>query len=81
VRESICVEEWKENSSRMHPPQITPVYPSTDNPGLFQFSPRTLPQLLFTDTKHRWDFLVVLANLWHTWKPGEHLQMGAYDIF
>jgi len=67
--------------AHMHPPQIlTPVYPSTDNPGLFQFSPRTLPQLLFTD-KTPLGFPRCVGKSLMAHKPGEHLQMGAYDIF
>jgi len=65
----------------MHPQILTLFTQAQTILAYFSFRQEPYLSSLFTDTKHRWDFLVVLANLsWHTWKPGEHLQMGAYDI-
>lgn len=85
MRESISVEEWKENSSRICTHlKSSPLFTQAQT-ILAYFSFRQEPHLssLFTDTKHRWGFprCVGRSLLWHTWKPGEHLQMGAYDIF
>jgi len=64
----------------MHPPQILTLFTQAQT-ILAYFSFRQEPHLPVY--RHQTPLgLVVLVNLlWHTWKPGEHLQMGAYDIF
>jgi 5-formyltetrahydrofolate cyclo-ligase len=81
----MSVEEWQEKSSRICTHlNSSPLFTQAQT-ILAYFSFRQEPYLspLFTDTKHCWGFprCVGKSLSWHTWKPGENLQIGAYGIF
>lgn len=85
ARQSIPMEEWKEKSDRICTHlKSSPLF-TQGQTILAYFSFRQEPQLssLFTETKPRWGFprCVGKSLSWHSWKPGENLQMGAYGIF
>lgn len=84
-RRSLCVEEWREKSDRICSHlQSWPLFVRSQT-ILAYFSFRQEPDLspLFTNTQHHWGFprCVGKSLLWHSWKPGEPLQTGNYDIF
>lgn len=83
-RQSLSKEEWREKSDRIsNHLQSSPLFTQA-NTILAYFSFRQEPDLsiLFTD-RHQWGFprCVGKSLLWHSWKPGEPLQKGAYGIF
>lgn len=85
TRQSMAVEEWREKSDRIcQHLQASPQFTQAQT-ILAYFSIRQEPELrsLFKDSKQRWGFprTVEKSLLWHSWKPGEPLQMGDYGIF
>ena len=85
VRRSLSVEQWREKSDRICSHlQSSPLFTRAQT-ILAYFSFRQEPDLspLFTDTKHRLGFSRIESKslVWHSWKPGESLQTGAYGIF
>jgi 5-formyltetrahydrofolate cyclo-ligase len=85
TRQSMPVEEWREKSDRIcFHLQSSPLFTQSQT-ILAYFSFRQEPDLspLFKNTKHCWGFArcVDKSLSWHSWKPGEPLQTGAYGIF
>jgi 5-formyltetrahydrofolate cyclo-ligase len=79
------VEDWREKSDRICSHlQSSPLFIQAQT-ILAYFSFRQEPDLspLFKDSKHRWGFPRCQGKSlsWHSWKPGEPLQTGAYGIF
>ena len=85
TRQSMSVEDWREKSDRICSHlQSSPLFIQAQT-ILAYFSFRQEPDLspLFKDPKHRWGFPRCLDKSlsWHSWKPEEPLQIGAYGIF
>jgi 5-formyltetrahydrofolate cyclo-ligase len=84
-RRSLPPENWREKSDRICSHlQSSPLLARAQT-ILAYFSFRQEPDLspLFADNQHRWGFprCVGKSLSWHSWKPGEPLQTGAYGIF
>lgn len=80
----MSVQEWREKSCRICTHlKSSPLF-TQGQTILAYFSFRQEPDLssLFTDTKQGWGFsrCVGKSLSWHRWKPGEHIQIGAYGI-
>lgn len=77
--------EWREKSDRLcYHLQSSPLF-SQAQTILAYFSVRQEPDLspLFQNSQQRWGFprCVDKSLFWHSWKPEEPLQTGAYGIF
>lgn len=85
TRQSIPVDSWREKNSQVCSHLQSSSLFTEAKTILAYFSFRQEPDLspLFRDTKHRWGFprCVGKSLLWHSWKPGETLQIGAYGIW
>ena len=83
ARQSIPKEEWQEKSDRICTHLKSSSLFTRAQTILAYFSFRQEPQLssLFTD-KPRWGFprCVGKSLSWHSWKPGEDLQIGALNL-
>lgn len=84
-RQSMSEEDWREKSDRIVSHlQSSPLFIQAQT-VLAYFSIRQEPDLspLFTNPQHRWGFPRCLDKSlsWHSWKPEEPLQKGAYGIF
>ncbi|MCA1992863.1 MAG: 5-formyltetrahydrofolate cyclo-ligase [Coleofasciculus sp. S288] len=84
LRRSLSGEEWREKSDRICSHLQSSSLLARSKTILAYFSFRQEPDLspLFADTKHHWGFprCVGKSLSWHSWKPGEPLQTGAYGI-
>jgi 5-formyltetrahydrofolate cyclo-ligase len=85
TRQSMSVEDWREKSDRICSHlQSSPLFIQAQT-ILAYFSFRQEPDLspLFKDPKHHWGFprCIDKSLSWHSWKPEEPLQIGAYGIF
>jgi len=83
TRQSLPIQEWKEKSDRICTHiQTSPQFAQAET-ILAYFSYRQEPDLtpLFTLPK-KWGFPRCISNSlsWHTWTPGENLQIGTYGI-
>lgn len=85
ARQSLPMKEWQEKSvSICTHLKSSPLFTQAQT-VLAYFSFRQEPQLssLFTETRPRWGFprCVGKSLSWHSWKPGEKLQVGNFGIF
>ncbi|MBW4683717.1 MAG: 5-formyltetrahydrofolate cyclo-ligase [Komarekiella atlantica HA4396-MV6] len=84
TRQSMPVREWREKSDRICSHLETSVLFTQAKTILAYFSFRQEPDLspLFTDTKYHWGFPRCIGKslYWHTWKPNNTIQIGAYGI-
>lgn len=83
VRQSLPVEAWRRKSEHLCTQlRSSPLFTQAKT-VLAYLSCRQEPDLspLFTD-HHRWGFPRCMGKSlsWHSWKPGEPLQKGSYDI-
>lgn len=83
-RQSLSVTQWREKSDRIcQHLQQSPVFTQAQT-ILAYFSFRQEPDLspLFKNTNYNWGFprCVGKSLQWHTWKPGDSLQVGTYGI-
>ncbi|MFB2923185.1 MULTISPECIES: 5-formyltetrahydrofolate cyclo-ligase [Aerosakkonema] len=83
-RQSMLTELWREKSDRIsNHLQSSPLFTQAKT-ILAYFSFRQEPDLsiLFADNR-KWGFPRCVGNelSWHSWKPGQPLQKGAFGIF
>jgi 5-formyltetrahydrofolate cyclo-ligase len=83
-RKSLCKQEWQEKSDRIVSHLLASPIFSPGKTILAYFSYRQEPDLnsLFHHKHYNWGLpLCVGDNLvWHAWKPGDEIQIGAYGI-
>jgi 5-formyltetrahydrofolate cyclo-ligase len=84
IRQSMTVEEWKQKSDRLCSNLQKSVIFNQANTILAFFSIRQEPDLssLFFDSQRQWGFprCVGTSLSWHSWKPEQPLNTGAYNI-
>lgn len=84
TRQSMSVKEWREKSDRICTLLQASTLFTQAKTILAYFSFRQEPDLspLFVNHQYRWGFPRCIGQSlhWHSWQPGESLQMNSYGI-